>query len=56
MSTPEILSALERRIADAFPDLRWDYARLEAQGYDHYVVILDEAMILRLAKTPVARR
>lgn len=35
------------RIAAAFPDLRWDRARRITEGWDHVVVVLDEALVFR---------
>ncbi|ALU39609.1 hypothetical protein AS188_07420 [Kocuria flava] len=35
------------RIAAAFPDLRWDRARRITEGWDHVVVVLDDALVFR---------
>ncbi|MEX5301272.1 phosphotransferase family protein [Kocuria sabuli] len=35
------------RIAAAFPDLRWSRARRITEGWDHVVVVLDDALVFR---------
>ena len=39
-----------RRIAEEFPDLRWNAHRRLTHGWDHEVVILDEALVFRAPK------
>jgi aminoglycoside 2''-phosphotransferase len=41
-----------RRIAAAFPDLRWSSARRVTEGWDHVVVILDDALVFRFPLEP----
>lgn len=50
--TGERLDRLIGQIAEAFGPVEYQTARLEVDGYDHFAVILDEAMVFRLAKTP----
>ncbi len=50
--TEELLDRLLGRIVEAFGPLEYHSARLEVEGYDHFAVILDEALVFRLAKTP----
>ena len=40
-----------RRIAAHFPDVSWTVSRLIRNGFDHDVVILDDALVFRFPKT-----
>ncbi|WP_082696921.1 phosphotransferase family protein [Kocuria rosea] len=40
------------RIAAAFPDLRWSRARRITEGWDHVVVVLDDALVFRFPQEP----
>jgi aminoglycoside 2''-phosphotransferase len=44
-----------RRIQAAFPDLRWTSHRYLTHGWDHAVVILDEALVFRAPKAQAYR-
>lgn len=39
------------KIKDEFPELRWKNAEYNIQGWDHYVVILDNKYVFRFPKT-----
>lgn len=40
------------RIAAAFPDLTWSRARRITEGWDHVVVVLDDALVFRFPQEP----
>ncbi len=44
-----------RRIRTEFPDLRWTSHRYLTHGWDHAVLILDEALVFRAPKTQADR-
>ena len=44
-----------RRIRTEFPDLRWTSHRYLTHGWDHAVLILDEALVFRAPKTQAYR-
>ena len=44
-----------RRIQEEFPDLRWTSHRYVTHGWDHAVLILDEALVFRAPKTKAYR-
>lgn len=46
------LDELLDRIRGALPDLRWRTARLITSGWDHEVVVLDDALVLRFPNEP----
>ncbi|MCY4122310.1 MAG: hypothetical protein OXG72_15475, partial [Acidobacteria bacterium] len=45
-----------RRIREEFPEVTWTSHRYLTHGWDHAVLILDEALVFRAPKTEAYRR